>query len=132
MCVAAWLEIAFTVRSQANSLQLVRIVRNRQVSLATMLTPYTLPPMNVGEDAPDAAGEVHMFCETEFMRGGRVFGRCNGGYEKASKGEKIVLDSVADAFMCPPAQVGPSSAASKQNGHSRARRLETSFARGPW
>ena len=65
--------------------------------------------MNVGEDAPDSVGEVHMFCETEFMRGGTIFGRCNGGtlYEKASKGEKIVLDSVANAFMYPPSTGWP-------------------------
>ena len=42
-----------------------------------------------------------MFCETEFLRGGRVFGSCSGGtlYEIASKGERKLLDAVANSFF---------------------------------
>ena len=42
-----------------------------------------------------------MLCDTDFLRGGRVFGKCSGGtlYEKASKVEAKLLDAVANSFF---------------------------------
>ena len=66
-----------------------------------MLTPYTPPSLSNNEEAADADGELQMFWETAFLRGGRVFGKCNSGtlYEKASKGEAKLLDAVANSFF---------------------------------